>query len=48
LDVAEQIGEISLEGAERLARALAGTRIEVEGMDFADAIATRDQLLALA
>ena len=30
------------------ARALAGTRIEVEGMDFADAIATRDQLLALA
>jgi len=48
LDVAEHIGEISLEGAERLARALAGTRIEVEGMDFADAIATRDQLLALA
>jgi beta-N-acetylhexosaminidase len=46
--VAGQIGEISLDGAERLARAMAGTRVEVEGMDFAEAIATRDQLLALA
>src|SRR5437868_7728364 len=48
LDVADQIGEISLEGAERLGRAMAGTRIEVDGIDFAEAIATRDQLLALA
>ena len=48
IDVAGRIGEISVEGAERLARAMAGTRIEVEGVDFAEAIATRDQLLALA
>jgi beta-N-acetylhexosaminidase len=47
-DVASRIGEISLEGAERLARAMAGTRIEIEGVNFAEAIATRDQLLALA
>ena len=46
--IAEALGEISLEGAERLARAMAGTRIEIEGANFADAIATRDQLLALA
>jgi beta-N-acetylhexosaminidase len=48
VDVASQVGEISLEGAERLARAMAGTRIEIEGEPFAQAIATRDQLLALA
>ena len=46
--IAEALGEISLEGAERLERAMAGTRIEAEGMDFAQAIATRDQLLAFA
>jgi len=46
--IAEALGEISLEGAERLERAMAGTRIEAEGMDFAEAIATRDQLLAQA
>lgn len=48
LDVANRIGDISLEGAERLARAMAGTRIEVEGGDFAEAIETRDRLLAFA
>jgi beta-N-acetylhexosaminidase len=48
IDVASKIGEISLEGAERLARAMAGTRIEIEGANFAETIATRDQLLALA
>lgn len=47
IDVAGQVGDISLEGAERLSRAMAGTRIEVEGVEFADAIDTRDRLLAL-
>jgi beta-N-acetylhexosaminidase len=48
IDVARHVGEISLDGAERLARAMAGTRIEMEGVHFAEAIATRDRLLALA
>jgi beta-N-acetylhexosaminidase len=48
IEIARALGEISVEGAERLARAMAGTRIEVDGVDFADAIGTRDQLLALA
>ena len=46
--IADALGEISLEGAERLARAMAGTRIETEGIDFAQAVDTRDRLLALA
>ena len=48
IEIAEALGEISIEGAERLARAMAGTRIELDGVDFAEAVATRDQLLALA
>ena len=48
IEIAKALGEISLEGAERMERAMAATRIEAEGMDFAEAIATRDQLLALA
>jgi beta-N-acetylhexosaminidase len=48
IEIANALGEISIEGAERLARAMAGTRVEVEGTDFAEAIATRDQLLAAA
>jgi beta-N-acetylhexosaminidase len=48
VDVASQVGEISLEGAERLARAMAGTRMEPDSIDFAEEIAKRDQLLALA
>jgi beta-N-acetylhexosaminidase len=48
VDVASQVGEITLEGAERLARAMAGTRIEIEGEAFEQAIAIRDQLLAMA
>jgi beta-N-acetylhexosaminidase len=48
IEIARALGEISIEGAERLARAMAGTRIELDGVDFAEAIATRDQLLALA
>lgn len=47
MDVAAKIGALSLEGEERLARAMAATRIEIEGADFADAIETRDRLLAL-
>jgi beta-N-acetylhexosaminidase len=46
--IAQNLGEISLEGAERLARAMAGMRIELDGIDFAEEIAKRDQLLALA
>jgi beta-N-acetylhexosaminidase len=47
IDVASQVGDISLEGAERLERAMAGTRMEPDSIDFAEEIAKRDQLLAL-
>ena len=46
--IAEALGEISIEGAERLARAMATTLIEPDGPDFAESIAKRDTLLALA
>ena len=46
--IAGRLGEISVEGADRLARAMAGTMIEPEGPDFAESIAKRDTLLALA
>ena len=46
--IAEALGEISPEGAERLARAMAVTVRETDGPDFAESIATRDALLALA
>ena len=46
--IARALSELSIEGAERLARAMAGTRIEIDGMDFAEAVDTRDRLLALA
>ena len=39
---------LSAEGEARLARAMALTRLEPDGMDFADAIAKRDALLAQA
>jgi beta-N-acetylhexosaminidase len=39
---------MSAEGEERLARAMAGIRIDQEGLPFAEAIAKRDLLLALA
>jgi beta-N-acetylhexosaminidase len=48
IEIARALGEISLEGAERLARAMAATRIETEGVGFAEAVDTRDRLLALA
>jgi beta-N-acetylhexosaminidase len=46
--IAEALGEISVEGAERLARAMAVTMLEPEGSDLAEAIAKRDALLAIA
>ena len=48
IEIAGCVGEIGIEGAERLARAMAGTMIEPEGPDFAESIANRDTLLALA
>ena len=48
LEIAKVLGDINIEGAERLARAMATTMIEPEGPDFAESIAKRDTLLALA
>jgi len=44
--VAVAVPALSAEGEARLARAMAVTRLEPEGMEFADAIAKRDSLLA--
>ncbi len=46
--VAAAIPALSPESEARLARAMALTRLELEGVTFADAIATRDVLLAQA
>jgi beta-N-acetylhexosaminidase len=46
--VAAAVPALSAEGEARLARAMALTRLEVEGVEFADAIAKRDTLLAQA
>ncbi|HEX3421866.1 MAG TPA: beta-N-acetylhexosaminidase [Sphingomicrobium sp.] len=46
IEIAAALGPISLEGAERLARAMATTLVEPDGPDFAESIATRDALLA--
>jgi beta-N-acetylhexosaminidase len=46
--VAAAVPALSAEGEERLARAMTVTRLEPEGMEFADAIAKRDALLAQA
>jgi beta-N-acetylhexosaminidase len=48
MEIAGVLGDIGIEGAERLARAMATTMIEPEGLDFAESIAKRDSLLALA
>jgi beta-N-acetylhexosaminidase len=45
--VASAVPEMSPEGHERLARAMAGTRIDLDNIDFAEEISKRDQLLAL-
>jgi hypothetical protein len=39
---------MSARAEERLARAMTGTRLELDQFDFAEEIAKRDQLLALA
>lgn len=46
--VAAAAPPMSGEGHDRLARAMAGTRIDIDHVDFAEEIAKRDQLLALA
>jgi beta-N-acetylhexosaminidase len=48
IEIAAALGDLSIEGAERLARAMTGTQMELDGIDFAEEIAKRDQLLALA
>ena len=44
--VASAVPQMSPEGHDRLTRAMAGTRIEFDQIDFAEEIAKRDQLLA--
>ena len=46
--VASAVPPMSGKGEERLARAMATTRLELDRLDFAQEIAERDQLLALA
>ena len=46
--VASAVPAMSAEGHDRLARAMAGTRIDFDSVDFAEEISKRDQLLALA
>lgn len=47
IDVAKHVGDLTVEGAERLARAMALTFTPDDEMDFAEAVAKRDALLAL-
>ena len=46
--VAAAVPQLGAEGEARLARAMAGTRLDLDGGDFAEAVATRDVLLAQA
>jgi hypothetical protein len=46
ISVASDVPALSPEGEGRLARAMASTMLETEGTLFAEAIATRDTLLA--
>lgn len=47
IDVARHVGELTAKAAERLARAMAMTFTPDDEMDFAEAVAKRDALLAL-
>jgi beta-N-acetylhexosaminidase len=47
LSVAAAVPQLSLEGEARLARAMASVLVEEDGPDFAEAVAKRDELLAL-
>jgi beta-N-acetylhexosaminidase len=48
IEIAKGLGEMTIEAADRLTRAMAITMVDSEGLDFAEAIAKRDELLALA
>lgn len=48
IEIARRLGPISVEGEDRLARAMAATMIEPDGPDFAQSVEKRDALLALA
>jgi len=48
IDIAEQLGEITPEGAERLRQAMVIASAESDGPDLGACIAKRDELLALA
>jgi hypothetical protein len=49
VDVAKHVGSMDGEAEGRLARAMAGAMLGAsEGPDFAEAVAVRDELLALA
>jgi len=45
--VASAVPALSNEGDDRLTRAMAGSRIDLDHVDFAEEISKRDQLLAL-
>ena len=47
VDVGARVGELTEEADARLARAMAATRIDEEGLDFAELVSKRDALLAL-
>ena len=48
IDVANHVGDLGIEGTERLARAMALAFTPDDDIDFAEAVAKRDALLALA
>ena len=48
IEIAKVLPEITLEGAERLARAMAATMVDPDGPDLSESIATRDALLAVS
>ncbi|MCL6728919.1 beta-N-acetylhexosaminidase [Sphingomonas hankyongi] len=48
LDVAAHVGDLAPEAEARLARAMASTLVDDEGPEFAEMVAKRDALLALA
>lgn len=47
VEIAKALGAMTIEATDRLARAMAITMVESEGPDFAEAVAKRDELLAL-
>lgn len=47
IEIAGALGPLTPEGADRLQRAMAGTRLDDDGPDLAESLAKRDELLAL-